>query len=56
MDEPLLISPVASVVLQKVLNVPVKLFVVSVYPFAPHHARAIPETKGAANDVPLITV
>ena len=56
MEEPFLISPVASVVLQKVLNDPVKLLVVSVYPFAPHHAKAIPATIGAANDVPLIVV
>ena len=56
MDEPFLISPVATVVLQKVLNDPLKLLVVSVYPFAPHHAKAIPATIGAANDVPLIVV
>ena len=41
-------------VLINVFAKPVKLFVVNVYPFLPHHDAMMPATIGPENDVPSI--
>ena len=51
---PVLMSPADPVVLTNVFAKPHKLFVVSVYPFLPHHAAIIPAVIGLENDVPSI--
>ena len=43
-------------VLNKLFAKLVKLFVVSVYPFLPHHVATIPATIGPENDVPSIVL
>ena len=49
-------SPADPVVLENSFANWVRLFVVNVYPFLPHHAVKMPATIGPENDVPSIVL